>query len=62
MKKFVLLLLISFPALVYAQPSIVFESVAYDFGKVEQGVSLEYAFEFMNTGTEDLLILGLKPS
>lgn len=56
MKKALILLVILFPGLVYAQPAITFESVLHDFGIVKQGEFLEYAFEFTNTGDEDLLI------
>lgn len=55
-------MLILFPALVYAGPSITFESELHDFGTVTQGDILEFAFEFTNTGTEALLIKRLTPS
>jgi len=62
MKRFLIVLLILFPSLVYADPSIKFESELHDFGIVKQGELLEFAFEFTNTGTEDLLITRLVPS
>ena len=50
------MLVILFPALGYAEPSIRFENELHDFGTVKQGDLLEFAFQFTNTGTEDLLI------
>ena len=55
-------MVILFPGLVYAEPSIRFESKLNDFGTVKQGDLLEFAFEFTNTGTEDLLIKRLTAS
>ena len=51
-----------FPGLVYAGPSIRFESELHDFGTVKQGDLLEFQFEYTNTGTEDLLIKKLTAS
>jgi hypothetical protein len=50
------------PALVFAQPSIVFEAETHDFGVVEKGGALEFSFEFRNQGTEDLKISRVAPS
>ena len=55
-------MVIIFPGLVYAEPSIRFESELHDFGTVKQGDVLEFAFEFTNIGTEDLLIKRLVAS
>jgi len=62
MKNLVIALVILFPGLVYAEPSIRFESEQHDFGTVKQGDFLEFAFEFTNSGTEELLIKRLTPS
>ena len=62
MKRLLIILVILFPGLVYAGPSIKFESDQHDFGTVRQGDFLEFSFEFTNTGTEDLLIKRLNPS
>ena len=62
MKRFLIVLVILFPGLVYAGPSIRFEHELYDFGSVKQGAFLEFAFEFSNTGDEDLLIKRLTAS
>jgi hypothetical protein len=44
------------PALAYGEPSINFEAEQHDFGQVNQGEQLEFAFHFSNTGTDDLSI------
>ena len=62
MKRLLIILVIIFPGLVYAEPSIRFESELHDFGTVKQGDVLEFAFEFTNIGTEDLLIKRLVAS
>ena len=62
MKRLLIVLVIIFPGLVYAEPSIRFESELHDFGAVKQGDFLEFAFEFTNIGTEDLLIKRLVAS
>jgi hypothetical protein len=62
MKRLLVILVILIPGLVYAEPSIRFESEVHDFGTVKQGDFLEWAFEFTNTGTEDLLIRRLTAS
>ncbi len=62
MKTLAVMLIIVFPGLVYAEPSIRFDSELHDFGTVTQGDRLECAFEFTNTGNQDLLISRLVPS
>ncbi|HAM53176.1 MAG TPA: hypothetical protein DCP92_21675 [Nitrospiraceae bacterium] len=62
MKLVIVTLIVLLPALVYAQPSIVFESETHDFGVVEQGAQLEHVFDFVNSGNEDLVISKLMPS
>jgi hypothetical protein len=52
----VLILMLLMPAIVYAAPSLKFETDTHDFGKVKEGDKLEYAFEFANTGADDLHI------
>lgn len=55
-------MIISFPALVYAEPSIKLENELHDFGTVRQGDFLEFAFAFTNMGNEELLIKRLTGS
>ena len=63
MKKiFVLLFIVAFPLIVFAQPDIMFEKETHDFGTVAQGELLEYTFSFTNKGTEILLIEKVAPS
>lgn len=57
-----LFLLLCFPALSFAQPAIVFNSVQHDFGVVSKTDSLNHTFEFANTGSEDLIISRVVPS
>lgn len=56
MKRIFLIVLLLLPALAYAAPSIKFANDTHDFGKVREGEKLEYAFEFANSGTEELRI------
>lgn len=56
MKKFILIMVLLVPSLLYAQPSITFQDEVHDFGEVLQGAELEHTFEFSNSGTEDLEI------
>lgn len=37
-------------------PVMVFEKDSYDFGKIKQGESIQYAFKFKNTGKTPLII------
>jgi hypothetical protein len=62
MRRLLMVLVILYPGLVWAGPSIRFESELHDFGTVRQGDILEFAFEFTNTGTDELLIKRLTPS
>lgn len=55
-KGFVLILLL-LPTLAYAEPAMKFEAETHDFGDVTQGVRLQYAFQFTNTGTDVLTVL-----
>ena len=55
MKKIALVLLL-FPTIAWAQPSIEFKGEKYDFGNVIQGPQLEHSFEFVNAGSEELII------
>ena len=54
--KQIIFILLFLPSLVWAQPVIVFTTEHHDFGYVIQGVQLEYVFEFMNTGSDELII------
>jgi len=63
MKKiFLLAFLFLFPAVSYSQPSLVFDTVNHDFGTVTQNNIIEYTFDFMNEGDEELIIEKLVPS
>ncbi len=62
MKRFLIVLVIMFPGLVHAGPSIRFESEVHDLGTVKKDAFLEVAFEFTNTGNEELLIKRLTAS
>ncbi len=63
MRKIVLLIfLLIFPAIAYAQPSISFDAENYDFGAMPQGKAIEHTFEVSNTGNEELVIQKLIPS
>jgi len=42
-------------------PTIVFESLAKDFGKVTEGETLKYIFKFANKGQARLEILKVEP-
>jgi hypothetical protein len=55
MRKFILILLL-FPAIAWAQPAIEFTVEKHDFGNVIQGTQLEYTFEFVNAGSDELII------
>jgi len=37
-------------------PVMVFEKESYDFGKIKQGESIQYAYKFKNTGKTPLII------
>ena len=50
------------PAFSFAQPSIHFNEVGHDFGKVSQDDKIEYVFEFSNTGNQPLIIGKISPS
>ena len=41
---------------------IMFENESHDFGKVEQGIQLEYSFKFINEGAVPLFIKKVQPS
>ena len=58
---FLMIFLLSFPAICFSQPSIKFDSEKYDFGEVLDSM-IEHTFEFTNTGTEDLKIEDIVPS
>lgn len=50
------LFLFVFPLLVQAQPSIVFTEVNAKVGEIQQGQEAMYTFEFVNKGTDELVI------
>ena len=64
MYKFILMVFMLFclPAFSYAQPSIHFNEVRHDFGKISQSDKPEYVFEFSNTGDQPLTIEKISPS
>ena len=41
---------------------LAFNEMQYDFGKVQQGETLEHLFKFKNTGTANLIIESVHPS
>jgi len=61
-ERVIIILLLCFPALAYANPVIKFESETHNFGTVVHGELLEYSFDFTNAGTEELVIQRLSPS
>ncbi len=57
MKRMLLsIALLLLPAVAYAAPSMKFETLTHDFGKVREGDALEFTFTFGNAGTDDLII------
>lgn len=56
MKLIVLIVFLLLPLSAYAQPFILFETEAHDFGEVKQGTHLEHVFEFSNSGAGELSI------
>jgi len=46
----------------YAQPSIHFNEVRHDFGKISQDDKIEYFFEFSITGNQPIIIEKISPS
>jgi hypothetical protein len=62
MKKFLLLLILLFPALVWAQPVVEFRYEQHDFGVVRAGEMLEFNFELTNSGTDVLEIKSVNTS
>jgi len=55
MKKIILILLL-FPTFAWAQPTIEFTTEKHDFGDVIQGAQLEYTFEYINAGSDELIV------
>jgi hypothetical protein len=55
MKQLILILLL-FPTFAWAQPILEFTTEKHNFGNVIQGAQLEYTFEFINTGSDELII------
>ncbi|MEM7655785.1 MAG: DUF1573 domain-containing protein [Bacteroidota bacterium] len=45
-----------------AMPNLVFETLEYDAGKVIEGEKVTYAFQFSNTGQNDLVLESVKAS
>ena len=63
MSKFLILICVLFlPAILYAQPSIVFDVEAKDYGKVKAGEPIEQVFQLKNAGDKELTIEKLVPS
>ena len=62
MRKFVVLLVVLYPALAWSQPSLEFQTKKHDFGLVRQGEQLEFNFEFTNAGTDVLDIQSINTS
>jgi hypothetical protein len=55
-KSFFIFLLLLFPALSFAQPSISIDSETHDFGKVSGDGELSHVFRMMNSGDQVLTI------
>lgn len=62
MKRIILIALLLLPTIASAAPSVKFTVETHDFGKVGEGEQLEYTFEFVNAGADDLLIEKLTTS
>jgi hypothetical protein len=63
MRKIMLLVfLLLFPAISYAQPSVAFDAETYDFGLVTAGETIEHVFQVRNAGDKELIIEKLIPS
>jgi hypothetical protein len=62
MTKIFLIAVVLFPVLAWAEPSIELQTVKNDFGCVSEGEQLEFTFIFTNTGSNDLIIKGIKTS
>lgn len=60
-KTVILLFLIVFPSLSFAQPEIKFDAETFDLGEVQEQ-SVSHSFEFKNTGTQELIINNIAPS
>ena len=45
-----------------AMAAFTWEEQTHDFGKVAKGTPVTYEFEFTNTGSAPLIIIGVKPS
>ena len=58
MKTFILplFLLLFIASFSYAQPSISFNHLAYDFATIGQGDQVEHVFDFANAGDQELVI------
>jgi hypothetical protein len=61
MKKIILILLL-FPTLSWSQPALEFTTEKHDFGNVVQGAQLEYTFEFINAGSDELIVKEINTS
>ncbi|MDR2065130.1 MAG: DUF1573 domain-containing protein [Prevotellaceae bacterium] len=64
-KMFLLALVCLFNLAVNAQTAdstVVFKSTTHDFGEIQQGVPQTFSFEFVNNGTEPIVIQNVKPS
>ena len=60
MKIFLAILLFSFSVNGISQAKITFEEKTHKFPKTNEGVLLEHAYPFTNTGNEPLIIEGIK--
>jgi imidazole glycerol phosphate synthase subunit HisF len=57
-----ILLIVLLPTLACAEPSVQFEVEQHDFGQVQQGDQLEFAFHFSNQGADELSIKNITGS
>lgn len=57
-----LIYVLLFPVISYAQPSIAFDAETKDYGRVTAGNPIEHVFEVRNGGDKELVIDKLVPS
>lgn len=62
MKKIIVLLGCIVSSCIYAQGNFKFVEESHDFGKVPEGDSISYEFEFTNVGDQPLKITNVQPS
>lgn len=56
----ILLAVLIFPVVAWAQPRLVFDHTENDFGRVYQNEKFDHIFPFTNTGDQPLIIQKVK--